>query len=305
MKSLKLSKPYRNCVKFVNTHFPVAMAQMRYFKEFGRFLDLKNPKDLNEKIHWLSLYTDTTEWTLCADKYAVRNFVEERGLSNILVGLYGKWDHVSEIDWDALPQRFVLKTTNGSGTVLLVKDKSSLDIEKTKPILEKWMKKKIGEQTTEFHYQNIVPRIIAEEYIEQSDEDSMLSTSLIDYKIWCFNGRAYYTWTCTNRVLGCTYVSMFDREWNYHPEMSVFNEHYREAKQLVPKPEKLEEMLEVAEKLSEGFPEVRVDLYYANNKIYFGELTFTSLGGTMDFYTREALLSMGQLIDLSGVKKIR
>lgn len=305
MKSLKLSKPYRNCVKFVNTHFPVAMAQMRYFKEFGRFLDLKNPKDLNEKIHWLSLYTDTTEWTLCADKYAVRNFVEERGLSNILVGLYGKWDHVSEIDWDALPQRFVLKTTNGSGTVLLVKDKSSLDIEKTKPILEKWMKKKIGEQTTEFHYQNIVPRIIAEEYIEQSDEDSMLSTSLIDYKIWCFNGRAYYIWTCTNRVLGCTYVSMFDREWNYHPEMSVFNEHYREAKQLVPKPEKLEEMLEVAEKLSEGFPEVRVDLYYANNKIYFGELTFTSLGGTMDFYTREALLSMGQLIDLSGVKKIR
>ena len=110
---------------------------------------------------------------------------------------------------------------------------------------------------------------------------------------------------CLNRVIGHTYVSMFDREWNYHPEMSVFNDHYRESKTILPKPEKLEEMLEVAEKLSQGFPEVRVDLYYTNGKIYFGEMTFTSLGGTMDFYTREALLSMGQLIDLSGVKKIR
>ena len=305
MNSIVTSKPYRKCVKFVNTHFPETMAQMRYYKEFGRFLDLKNPKDLNEKIHWLSLYSDTSEWTLCADKYAVRDFVAERGLSNILVELYGKWDHVSEIDWESLPQKFVLKTTNGSGTVLVVKDKNSLDMGKTIPMLEKWMKMKIGEETTEFHYQNIVPRIIAEEYIEQSEEDSKLSTSLIDYKIWCFNGKAYYVWVCLNRVIGHTYVSMFDREWNYHPEMSVFNDHYRESKTILPKPEKLEEMLEVAEKLSQGFPEVRVDLYYTNGKIYFGEMTFTSLGGTMDFYTREALLSMGQLIDLSGVKKIR
>lgn len=305
MNSIVTSKPYRKCVKFVNTHFPVTMAQMRYFKEFGRFLDLKNPKDLNEKIHWLSLYSDTTVWTLCADKYAVRNFVADKGLAHTLVKLYGKWDHVSEIDWATLPKRFVLKTTNGSGTVLVVKDKDSLDMEKTIPMLEKWMKMKIGEETTEFHYQKIVPRIIAEEYIEQSEEDSKISTSLIDYKIWCFNGKAYYIWTCINRVKGKTYVSMFDRDWNYHPEMSVFNEHYREAKTLVPKPEKLKEMLEVAEKLSEGFPEVRIDLYYTNGMIYFGEMTFTSLGGTMDFYTKEALLSMGQLIDLSDVKKIR
>lgn len=288
---------------FVNTHFPVLMAQLRYRKIFGRFLNLKNPKDLNEKIHWLSLFSDTSEWTRCADKYAVRSFVEERGQGHTLVKLYGKWDKVEEIDWDALPKSFVLKTTNGSGTVLVVKDKAELNIPETKVLLQKWLEMKIGQETTESHYCRIVPRLIAEEYVEQSEEDNKISSSLIDYKIWCFNGKAYYIWTCINRVLGSTYVSMFDRDWNYHPEMSVFNEHYREAKTLVPKPEKLDEMLEVAEKLSAGFPEVRVDLYYTNGRIYFGELTFTSLGGTMDFYTREALLEMGEKIDLSGVKK--
>ena len=305
MSSIKLSKPYRSCVRFINTHFPVLMAQMRYYKKFGRFLDLKKPKDLNEKIHWLSLYSDTSEWTRCADKYAVRAFVEDRGAADTLVKLYGVWDNVDDIDWNDLPQAFVLKTTNGSGTVLVVKDKSSLNIPETNALLKKWMQMKIGEETTEFHYQGIPPRLIAEEYVEQSEEDNRISSSLIDYKIWCFNGKAYYIWTCINRVKGCTYVSMFDRDWNYHPEMSVFNEHYREASALVPRPNKLKEMLEVAEKLSEGFPEVRVDLYYTNNKIYFGEMTFTSLGGTMDFYTREALMEMGKKIDLGGAKKVR
>lgn len=305
MNKIVTSKPYRKLVIFVNTHFPVLMAKMRYRKILGRSLNLKNPKDLNEKIHWLSLFSDTSEWTRCADKYAVREFVAERGAGDTLVKLYGKWDKVEDVDWEALPKSFVLKTTNGSGTVMVVKNKAEMNIPETKALLQKWLKMTIGQETTEKHYCGIVPRLIAEEYVEQSEEDNKISTSLIDYKIWCFNGKAYYIWTCTNRVLGSTYVSMFDRDWNYHPEMSIFNKHYREAKALVPKPAKLKEMLEVAEKLSAGFPEVRVDLYYTNNKIYFGELTFTSLGGTMDFYTEKALLEMGNLIDLSNVKKIR
>lgn len=305
MNSIIKMRPYRKCVKFVNTHFPVLMAQLRYRKNLGRFLDLKKPKDLNEKIHWLSLFTDTAEWTRCADKYSVRSFVEERGLGDVLVKLYGKWDAAEEINWDELPHSFVLKTTNGSGTVLIVKDKAKLDIPSTIILLNKWLKKRIGEETTEFHYCKIVPRLIAEEFIEQTVEENNISSSLIDYKIWCFNGKAYYIWTCINRGKDSTDVSMFDRDWNYHPEMSVFNEHYREAKVLVPKPDKLRDMLEVAERLSEGFPEVRVDLYYTNGKIYFGELTFTSLGGTMNFYTRDALLEMGGKIDLSGIDKKR
>jgi len=295
----------RFLIRFANRHFPVLLAKLRFRKLFRRKLNLTHPQDLNEKILWLSLFSDTSEWTRCADKYAVRSFVEERGLKDVLVKLYGKWDTAEDINWDALPKSFVLKTTNGSGTVLVVKDKSKLDIPATVNLLNNWLKKKIGEETTEFHYCNIVPRLIAEEYIEQTEKENQISSSLIDYKIWCFNGRAYYIWTCINRLKDSTYVSMFDREWNYHPEMSVFNEHYRESKLLVPKPEKLNEMLDVAEKLSEGFPEVRVDLYYTNGMIYFGELTFTSLGGTMNFYTRDALLEMGNKIDLTGVKKIR
>ncbi len=283
MSSLKLFGPYRKCVRFINIHFPVLMAQMRYYKKFGHFLNLKDPKDLNEKIHWLSLYSDTTEWTRCADKYAVRQFVVERGQGHTLVKLYGKWDTVEEVDWDSLPKSFVLKTTNGSGTVLVVKDKDTLNIPDTKILMRKWLNMKIGQETTESHYCGIVPRLIAEEYIKQSEDDNKISTSLIDYKIWCFNGKAYYIWTCINRVADCTYVSMFDRDWNYHPEMSVFNEHYRESKTILPKPEKLDEMLEVAEKLSVGFPEVRVDLYYSGGKAYCGELAFTSLGGTTHF----------------------
>ncbi len=305
MNRVVTSMPYRACVRFVNTHFPVLMAKMRYRKILGRSLNLTHPQDLNEKILWLSLFSDTSEWTRCADKYAVRQFVEERGLGDKLVELYAKWDKVEEIDWNTLPKSFVLKSTNGSGTVLVVKDKDALNIPETEALMRKWLDMKIGRETTEFHYCDIVPRLIAEEYVEQSEKDKKISTSLIDYKIWCFNGKAYYIWTCTNRVKDCTYVSMFDRDWNYHPEMSVFNEHYREAKTLVPKPAKLNEMLDVAEVLSKGFPEVRVDLYYTNNKIYFGEMTFTSLGGTMDFYTKEALAEMGGYIDISGVKKIR
>lgn len=299
------SRPYRRVVKAVNMSCPVLMAQLRYFKYFKRFLNLRNPQDLNEKITWLSLFSDTSEWTRLADKLAVRDFVKERGQEKILVNLLGCWDKAEDINWAVLPDSFVLKTTNGSGTVMVIPNKNEEDTEKIVSTLNDWLKLRFGDETTEFHYLGIVPRIIAEELIVQSEEDARVSNSLIDYKIWCFNGKAYYVWVCLNRVKGSTYVSMFDRDWNYHPEMSVFNEHYREAKYIMPRPDKLDEMLDVAEKLSAGFPEVRVDLYCTGGRIYFGEMTFTSLGGTMDFYTKEALLEMGKLVDMSSVKKIR
>ena len=141
MNKIVTSKPYRKLVIFVNTHFPVLMAKMRYRKILGRSLNLKNPKDLNEKIHWLSLFSDTSDWTRCADKYAVREFVAERGADDTLVKLYGKWDKVEDIDWEALPKSFVLKTTNGSGTVMVVKNKAELNIPETKALLQKWLKR--------------------------------------------------------------------------------------------------------------------------------------------------------------------
>lgn len=301
---IKQNRLYRRFVNWLNAHYPVLVAKLRFKKMFGREIDLENPKDINEKILWLSLFSDITEWSRMADKYAVRQYVESLGLGDYLVKLYGKWDKAEDIDWNLLPNKFALKTNNGSGTVKLVEDKAKLDIEATVKLFNEWLYKDISAATTEFHYAPIKPCIIAEELLDFS-KDPNKSTSAIDYKVWCFNGHAYYVWACSNRDKESTDVALFDREWNYLPEKSIFNEHYREQKVLVKRPKNLELMLDVAEKLSQPFPVVRVDLYNIDGHIYFGEMTFTSLGGTMDFYTEACLYEMGALIDISGVKKVR
>lgn len=304
MIDLKQAPIYRAFLNWLNAHYPILVCKLRFKKMFGRDIDLENPKDINEKILWLSLFSDITEWSRMADKYAVRSYVEELGLGDHLVKLYGKWERSEDIDWDKLPQQFVLKTNNGSGTVKLVPDKSKLDVHTTTKLLDEWLHKDVASATTEFHYAPIKPCIIAEELLDFS-KDPNESTSAIDYKIWCFNGKAHYVWACSNRDEEATDVALFDKEWHYLPEKSIFNEHYREQKVLVKKPKNLDLMLEIAEKLSKPFPVVRVDLYNIDGQIYFGEMTFTSLGGTMDFYTQECLYEMGEMIDISHVKKVR
>lgn len=305
ISKIKHNPKYRAIIEKVNEKYPVLVAKLRFRLLFGKKLDLKNPKDLNEKILWLSLYSDITQWSIMADKYRVRDYVKETIGDNYLVKLWGKWDSVKDINWNLLPAQFVLKSNNGSGTVKIVRDKSKLDLNKTIEQLNQWLNHKIARSTTEFHYDSIKPCIIAEEYLDFT-QDPNNTTSVVDYKIWCFNGKAYYIWACKNRDVGMsTEVALFDREWNYHPELSVFNEHYREQKEIVVKPKNLDEMLSVAEKLSRPFPIVRVDMYNLNGKIYFGEMTFTSLGGTMDFYTQDCLNMMGSLADISKIKKVR
>ena len=296
------SIPYRYLVRLINRLSPKLTARLRFRKIFHRRLHLKNPQDLNEKILHLSLLSDTSEWTRLADKYLVRKYVKDRGLESILVKLYGKWNSVEDINWDKLPHSFVMKTNNGCGTVLIVQDKSKLDTSATKKELDSWLHKDIWGETAEFHYKKIKPCIIAEELLVLSDEDREISESIIDYKIWCFNGRPYSFLVCSNRTEDAVELSSYDLNWSYHPEHSVFGKEHLRRKKGIPRPKLLEEMKNVASKLSEGFPEVRVDLYYVNNKIYFGEMTFTSLGGTMNYYTSEYLLEMGQQIDLVNVK---
>lgn len=305
MKSIKYNKYYRKLLVTVNKYFPTIIAKLRYRRTFGEKLNLVNPQNINEKILWLSLYSDITLWTRLADKYAVRGYVEEMGLGDILVPLIGKWDNPEDIPWDALPNSFVIKTNNGSGTNLIVKDKDKLDIDEAKRCVNKWFNNKIATTTTEFHYNDIVPCVIAEELLINPVEIVSFSSTLIDYKIWCFNGVAYYVWVCSNRVGSSTEVALFDRNWNYLPDKSVFTEHYKKQERLVPRPNNLEGMLAVAERLSVGIPVVRVDLYNLNGKIFFGEMTFTSLGGQMDFYSPQTLLEMGQFVDISKVKKVR
>ena len=300
----KLFQPLIIFCEWLGEHHPITLAKIRYFARFKKRLNLDDPQTLNEKILFLCLKTDTTLWTRCSDKYAVRSFVEEKGLKDILIPLIGVWDKATEIDFEKLPEEFVLKGTHGSGDILIVTDKTKIDWSKTVKMFEKDLSKRYGALESGLHYMRIVPRMIAEELIQNDEESQKISSSLIDYKIWCFNGKCHYIWACANRDEHATEVMTYDCEWNAHPEYSIFYSGYKHG-EILPKPKNLERMIEVAEKLSEDFPCVRVDLYNVGGKIYFGELTFTSYGGLQDFYTDEFQKIAGSQIDLSKVKVVR
>lgn len=282
---------------------PELVIRARYLVRFHRPIRLDPPVDMNEKILYLSLRTDTSKWTELADKYTVRKYVEDCGLSDCLVKLYGYWKTADEIDFDKLPNSFILKAVQGSGDPVIVKDKSTFDKEKALEYMRKVYTQRYGGLEAGKHYMRIEPGIIAEEFLENDEVSKKVSNTLIDYKIWCINGRAEYVWTCCNRTPphGIE-VMTYDRDWNAHPEYSIFDSIYRKGTPM-PAPANLNGMLQVAEKLAKPFPIVRVDLYNLNGKIYFGEMTFTSLGGLQTFYTQEFLDKVGAMIDLSKYLK--
>ena len=277
---------------------PKLLVSIEFYHTFRRWLNWDNPKDINEKINWLKLYSDTSLWTRCADKYAVREYVEECGFPEILVKLYGKWDKAEDIDWDSLPNQFVLKVNNGSGDIIVCADKTCIDKTSLVKKFEALLKKSFANYNVEPHYTPMKPCIIAEELLDARLQP-IESQSLIDYKIWCFNGKPYYIWACYDRVGDSVSVATYDLDWNRHDEKSADVPHYHIATKNIPKPRSLDKMLKVAAKLSEGIPQVRVDLYEVNDQPYFGEMTFTSAGGFNDFYTQDFLNELGSYCDLS------
>lgn len=276
---------------------PIRVAKLRYMYIMHKWPHFEHPKDLNEKINYLKFYGDTSKWPMLTDKYEVRKYIESIGLGDILVKLYGKWDSVEDIDWNVLPDKFVMKCNNGSGDVLICKDKSKLDIEATKRYFDKMLRREFGVVSAEPHYALIKPCIIAEELLDSSTQPCG-SSSLVDYKIWCFDGKPHSVWCCYNRKQYYANVGVYDLNWQYHPECSVFTKHYKESSKLLPKPTGFDRMLEIAQRLSKGFPVLRVDLYNVNGHVYFGELTFTSQSGCMNFYSQQYLDETGSIIKL-------
>lgn len=248
------------------------------FKHFyKRNIDWNNPTNVNEKIFWLQFNTDTSLWTRCADKYAVRLYLKELGMEKYLVKLYGKWDHANEIDFNSLPNSFVLKTNNASETVLVVKDKSKLDYDKTRKKLNKWLKRPYGYYAAQTHYLRMKPCIIAEELLIQSESDSSISpNSLIDYKMWCINGKFEFVWIAYDRTASDVKMAIYDKEWNSIPNALASNSHYKYVGDEVQKPSCWQELISLAEKLATPFPELRADFYVINGKPVFGEMTFTA-----------------------------
>lgn len=291
--------------------FPASYAKYYYKKALGKRLNLKNPKDFNEKIQWLKVYSDTTQWTRLADKYKVREYLKELGLEDILVKLYGAWENAFEIDFDKLPEKFVLKTNNGYGKNILVHNKSNLDFEETKVKLNKWVNEKQGLISFEPHYWNIPRKIIAEELL-QDFSSAQISSSLIDYKFWCIHGEPDIIMVIYDRKYTCSQstkknkkpsmrASVFDLDWNLRNDI-LSGPLSKEKQMFLPKPKMFDEMIRICKILSKPFVQVRVDLYEVNGKIYFGELTFTPGGGS-DYFTPEYFIKMGEKMDLSKAKR--
>jgi len=266
-----------------------------YKKETGKELDLKNPKNFNEKIQWLKIYDSTPQKTRLADKYAVREWIEETIGEKYLIPLLGVWECFDDIDFDKLPNQFVLKTNHGSGWNLVVKDKSKLDKDDAKKKFDLWMSRNFAYSAgLELHYLNIPPKIIAEEYIADLDGD------VLDYRFFCFSGVPRYIWVDVGSGTRQHKRNIYDLNWN----LQNYKVSYPLIEPNLEKPNTLQEMIRLAEKLSQGFSFVRVDFYSIGNTVYFGEMTFTSQSGIGKWEFEEINNHYGDLIALPKKSRI-
>lgn len=261
----------------------------------GETLNLENPKTFNEKIQWMKLYDSTPLKTRLADKYLVRDWVKEKIGEEYLIPLLGVWDSFDEIDFDQLPDQFVLKTNHGCAWNIIVKDKSKLDRADAKKKFDTWMQTNFAYRVgLELQYMNIPPKIIAEQYLENGNDD------LYDYKVFCFDGKAESVMFLSERKTGLK-MAFYDLNWNKLPYVYSYPQNQEE----VPKPKNLDLLISLAEKLSEGFAHVRVDFYILNDgTLKFGEMTFTSASGTCKWEPREQNRIYGDLIKLPGKSPI-
>ena len=236
-----------------------------YYLTFNKRLNLKNPQTFNEKLQWLKLYNRRPEYTTMVDKYAAKEYVAGIIGEEHIIPTLGVWDSFDEIDFDALPDQFVLKTTHDSGSVVVCRDKSRLDKDKAREILTKSLDNDFYLQGREWPYKNVPRRIIAEKYLQEAG-------GLTDYKFTCFDGEVDNVMGCYERSSGVTKFYFFDKDWN----LLRLNRRGKQAPEgfTMPKPKNVERMFEIASILSKGHPYVRVDMYNIDGHIYFGELTF-------------------------------
>jgi len=262
------------------------VTKIRFFYATKKRLNLKNPKDFNEKIMYMMLNEFDEKEKNCADKYLVRRYVEEKGLKETLTKLYGKYDNANEIDFENLPDEYVLKTNHGCGCTIIKTKETEINRIDTLRKLNKSLKENYAKETLEYHYEKIKPCILCEEYLKENNK-----ISPTDYKIYCFNGKAKYILVCADRESKVKKV-YYNLDWTrLHCTKT-------EQEGKFEKPKNYEKMISIAEKLSEDFKFVRVDLYNIDGKIYFGELTFTPRGGINNTIKQEYLDEWGNWIKL-------
>ena len=283
--------------------FPNMEIYRCYIKHFKELPNLKRPTNLIEKIFWLEWNSDTTLWSKCADKYMMRKYVDECGYSNYLPKLYGVWAKGSDIDFSILPNEFILKSNNGCGQCYIVENKYVENVAKINKMTKQWLMINQAFANAQFHYNNIKPMIIAEELLHHSAEDLLYSpNSLVDYKVWCFNGEPESILVVYDRKSHNIKINLYDLNWVSMPEKIVSSKHYiYDSRVIIPKPICLHEMLEIASNLSKPFLQSRIDFYVIGGRPIIGEITLSSGYG---YFTKDYYKYLGNKIDLSRIKSI-
>lgn len=268
--------------------------KMVYKLHIGEKLNLKKPKTFNEKLQWLKIYNRKPEYTKMVDKYEAKKYVADIIGEEYVIPTLGVWDRFEEIDFGSLPSSFVLKCTHDSGGLVIVKDKAELDVKAAKRKIKRSLSRNYYWMSREWPYKNIRPRIIAEKYM--TDESGI---ELKDYKFFCFNGRVDCVMVCIGRSSGDTKFYFFDKAW----KLLRYNIRGKNAPEnfTIPKPSNMEEMFDIAEKLSVGLSFSRIDLYSVSGKTYFGEVTFFPDGGFDANLLPEADTRWGEMIDISKI----
>lgn len=258
-----------------------------WFYKMGYNLDLEHPATFNEKLQWLKLYNKNPDYTMMADKSSVKGWVKERIGEEYVIPTYGVYDCFDEIDFASLPRSFVIKATHDCGSTIVCEDKEDLDLNEVEKKINLSLSRNKFYAEREFSYRDIKPRIIIEKFLGLSQKD------ITDYKFMCFDGVCKLCFTCTDRnsVDGLK-VTFFDLDWN---KLS-FTRDYPRDENSIPRPQRLDDMIDLAERLSSGIPFVRVDFYEIEGAIYFGEMTFYPGSGYEKFSPVEWDYKIGKLI---------
>ena len=270
--------------------FPDKLYLQLLFKQcMGYSLNLDNPQTFSEKLQWLKLYNRKPEYTQMVDKYAVKEYVANIIGIEYIIPTIGVWDRVEDIDFESLPNRFVLKTTHGGGScgVVICKDKTAFDIDFCKKKLKKSLRQNIYRELREWPYKDVRPRIIAEKYVVDNKGE------LNDFKFFCFNGDPKVMLYATERRTSVRF-DYYDKDFNHLP----FEQGGPNSSKVLSKPQNMDKMISLATKLSQNIPHVRVDLYDVDGQIYFGELTFFDSSGFAEFEPKEWGETFGSWLDL-------
>ncbi len=244
--------------------FPKLGLQILFFKTYKKFYNIKNPSDFYEKLIWLNFYEQNISKTLCADKFMVREYLKKLGLGKYLIELYGVYENAKNINFESLPDQFILKCNHGADFNIVCHDKSKLDIIATQKKLNKWLRQDFSLNYAEMHYRNIPRKIICEKF---------LGSTINDYKVYCFNGKPKYVMICTHPSTMPVKYYLYTFEWEYVELLKN-----QIADPLFERPKCLDELYSLTLNLSSEFKFVRIDTYIHNDKIIFGEMTFTPSG---------------------------